>query len=60
MKTYENKNFKVTINKDGKMKITKKNFNDVFFASIDKENKIHAHSALGLKYAMTVREQFGF
>ena len=60
MKTYENKNFKVTVNEDGKMKITKKNFNDVFFASIDKENKIHAHSALGLKHAMTVREQFGF
>ena len=42
------------------MKITKKNFNDVFFARIDEGNRIHAHSALGLKYAMEVREQFGF
>lgn len=60
MRTYENNNFKVTVNDDGKMVIVKKNFNDKFFAKIDENGRIHAHSSLGLKYAMTAREQFNF
>lgn len=60
MRTYENNNFKVTINEDGKMVIVKKNFNDKFFARIDENGRIHAHSSLGLKYAMTARQQFNF
>lgn len=39
MKTYENKNFKVTVNEDGKMKITKKNFNDVSLQVLIKKIK---------------------
>ena len=45
MRTYENNNFKVTVNDDGKMVIVKKNFNDKFFAKIDENDRIHAHSS---------------
>lgn len=59
MKTYENKNFiaKVT---DEKVVITNKKFGDVYVAKFDKNNKLVANTALALKYAINMRNEFNF
>lgn len=59
MRTYENKNFiaKVT---DEKVVITNKKFGDVYVAKFDENNKLVAATALALKYAMNMRNEFNF
>lgn len=59
MKTYENKNFLVTV-ENGKIVIENKKFGDRYVARINEDGKLVAQSSLALKYAMNMRVEFGF
>lgn len=59
MKTYENKNFLVTV-ENGKIVIENKKFGDKYVALINEDGKLVAQSSLALRYAMNMRVEFGF
>ncbi len=59
MKTYENKNFLVTV-ENGKVVVENKKFSDRYIARINENGKLVAQSSLALKYAMNMRNEFGF
>lgn len=60
MRTFENKNFKVVVNDNNKVRIENKNFDDVYYARINENGKLVAQTSLALKYAMNARAEFGF
>lgn len=59
MRTYENNNFKVTV-ENNRVAIENKKFGDMYYASINENNKLVAQTPLALKYAMNLRVEFGF
>lgn len=59
MRTFENKSFKVEVERN-QVIITNKKFGDVYYAEIAENGKLHAGSSLALKYAMNLRVEFGF
>ena len=59
MRTFENNNFKVTVN-ENKVTIENKKFGDMYYARINENGKLVAQTSLALKYAMNLRVEFGF
>lgn len=60
MKTFENAKFKVVVNEDNTIVVTKKAFNERFYARLDENNKLIAKSSLALSMAMRARRELGF
>lgn len=59
MRTFENERFIANVT-DEKVIITNKKFGDVYVAKFDKNNKLVATTALALKYAINMRNEFNF
>lgn len=59
MKTLKNDNFTVNFTNDKDFEVTNK-FGDTYKCSINENGKVVSKTQLGLKYAMTARQQLGF